>query len=159
MSSNCASCGNGARLRCVGCLDAPEYQPGDATTTNYCSSTCQKKDWPQHKARCRALSRRSKLLRAARIAKAALLTHREVFWDIDLKEIELRDGFLCLRQRLKHPSSQFKFVRFPEHLTTNVEYKEAALLNNQCTSAMALLGPLVRKMLKGRTRNHCGSVQ
>jgi hypothetical protein len=150
MSSICASCGIEAGRRCAGCLDAPEYQPGDAAITTYCSSTCQSSDWPQHKARCRSLGRRIKLLRAARISKAGLLAYRQVFFDIDLQKIELLDGVLCLHQRQRSLSSSAKIDRFPEHLTTNVEYREAALLNNQCTLAMALLGRLVRKLLDGR---------
>jgi hypothetical protein len=149
MSTLCASCGIKARLRCVGCLNAPEYQPGDAATTSYCSSECQIQHRSKHKARCRALSRRIKLLRAGRICKAALLAYREVFFDIDLQKIELLDGVLCLHQRQRSMSASAKIVRSPEHLTTNVEHREAALLNNQCTLAMALLGRLIRKLLNG----------
>ncbi|KAL2871593.1 uncharacterized protein BJX67DRAFT_166591 [Aspergillus lucknowensis] len=38
---------------------------------------------------------------------------------------------------------------FPDHLTTNAKYKQAALTVNQCTTAMALLGRLTRKLLTG----------
>jgi hypothetical protein len=147
MSKLCARCGIKAGLRCVGCLNAPEYQPGDAATTSYCSSECQIQHRSQHKAHCRALSRRIKLLRAGRISKAALLAYRQVFFDLDLQKIELLDGVLCLHQRQRSMSARAKIVRFPEHLTTNVEHREAALLNNQCT--MALLGRLIRKLLDG----------
>jgi hypothetical protein len=151
MSSSCATCGIKAALRCVGCLEAPEYESGDATMTSYCSSTCQTLDWPNHKAHCRALGRRIKLHRAARLSRAVLLAYRQVLYDIDLEKIELRNGALYLHQRQRSVSAPAKIVRFPEHLTSNVEHREAALLNNQCTLAMALLGRLIRKLLKGRT--------
>jgi hypothetical protein len=154
MSSNCARCGTKAALRCVGCLDAPEYEPGDVAMTSYCSSTCLTQGWSQHKARCRALSRRIKLLRAARLSKAALLAYRQVLYDIDLEKIKLRERVLCLHQRQRSASVPAKIVRFPEHLTTNVEYREVALLNNQCTLAMALLGRLIRKLLKAKPSLH-----
>jgi hypothetical protein len=147
--SECASCGIKADMRCVGCLNAPEHHPGDATSTIYCSRTCQTQHWRKHKVRCRALSRRVKLLRAAHIFKAALLTYREVFYDIDLKKVELRDDALYLHQRLRSVTTRTQIVRFPAHLTTNIEHREAALLNNQCTLAMALLGRLVRRLLDG----------
>jgi hypothetical protein len=149
MSTLCANCGIKAELRCVGCRNAPEYQPGDAATTSYSSSECQIQHRSQHKARCCALSQRIKLLRAGRICKAALLAYRQVFFDIDLQKIELLNGVLCLHQRQRSMFASANIVRFPEHLTTNVEYREAALLNNQCTMAMALLGRLIRKLLNG----------
>lgn len=81
--------------------------------------------------------------------KAALLTYREILFDIDLEKIELQDDALCLHQRLRSVTIRKQIIRFPAHLTTNVEHREAALLNNQCTLAMALLGRLVRTLLKG----------
>jgi hypothetical protein len=158
MAANCANCGVKAGMRCIGCLDAPNYHPGDATSTIYCSRTCQTLHWPQHKAYCRTLGRRTRLFRAAQIFKAVLLTYRETFYDIALERIELQDRALCLHQRLRSLSTRRKIVRFPAHLTTNVEYREAALLNNQCTLAMALLGRLVQKLLKGTNRFQCDQV-
>lgn len=38
---------------------------------------------------------------------------------------------------------------FPGHLTTDIEHMEAALANNQCITAMALLGYLTRKLFEG----------
>jgi hypothetical protein len=118
-------------LRCVGYLNAPEYQPGDAATTSYCNSECQIQHRSQHKARCRTLSQRIKLLQAGRISKAALLAYRQVFFDIDLQKIEQLNGVLCLHQRQRSMFKSARIVQFPEHLTNNVEYREAALLNNQ----------------------------
>jgi hypothetical protein len=159
MSSNCANCGVRAEVRCLGCLDAPEYHIGDATSTIYCDRTCQTQHWPQHKAHCRALSRRTRLLRAAHVFKAALVTYREVLYDIDLLKIEKQDGVLYLHQRQRSPMTRAKIVRFPAHLATNVGHKEAALLNNQCTLAMALLGRMVQKLLNGTTCLRCDYVR
>ncbi len=138
-------------MRCARCMDAPEYQPGDSVGSVYCNRDCQKGHWSKHKAHCRTLGQRKKLLRTANILKAALLTYREVVYDLDLNRIELQDGVLCLHQNLRHINTRSKRGLFPDHLTTNIDHKEAALVNNQCTAAMALLGRLTRKLLEGET--------
>jgi hypothetical protein len=149
--AQCAKCGEDATMRCAGCTDAPEYLPGDSVGIVYCNRDCQKGHWSDHKAYCRALGQRRKLLRAASILKAALLTYREVVYDVDLTKIEFRDGVLCLYQNQKSITARSKRGLFPDHLTTNIEYKEAALANNQCTTAMALSGRLTRRLLQGET--------
>jgi hypothetical protein len=143
-------------------MDAPEYQPGDSVGIVYCNRDCQQGHWSDHKAHCRALGQRKKLLRAAKILKAALLTYREVVYDVDLTKIESRDGVLYLHQNLRLDAAQSKRGPFPDHLTTNIEHKGAALANNQCTTAMALLGRLTWKLLKGETDpqdHHLGELE
>jgi hypothetical protein len=138
-------------MKCAGCIDAPEYQPGDSIGSVYCSRDCQKRHWPNHKAHCRALGQRKKLLRTANVLKAALLTYREVVYDIDLTKIKFKDGVLCLYQNQRPITARSKRGLFPGHLTTNIKHREAAIANNQCTTAMALLGRLTRKLLEGGT--------
>ena len=70
-------------------------------------------------------------------------------YDVDLTKIEFQDGILCLYQNQRPITARSKRGLFPVHLTTNIDHKEAALANNQCTTAMALLGLLTRKLLKG----------
>lgn len=142
----CNTCDKPATKRCAGCKDAPDYLPGDALDTFYCDRDCQKKARETHKDRCRNLSRRIALLRAAKILKTALLTYREMVYDLDLTHIESKDGILRLHQI---PRTRRMRCVFPGHLTNNIEHKEAALLANQCTTAMALLGRLTHKLLSG----------
>ena len=149
--AQCANCGTDATMRCQGCMNAPEYQPGDSVGSVYCNRDCQKGHWSNHKAHCRALGQRKKLLRTANILKAALLTYREVVYDIDLTKIQFQDGVLCLHQNQRSITTRSKRGLFPVHLTTNIDHKEAALANNQCTTAMALLGRLTQKLLEGET--------
>ena len=149
--AQCVNCGTDAKLWCSLCKDAPEYQPGDPVGSAYCNRDCQKAHWSKHRASCRALGQRKKLLRTANILKAALLVYREVLYDIDLTKIEFKDGVLYLHQNRRPITARSKRGLFPGHLTTNINYKEAALAIHQCTTAMALLGRLTRNLLEGKT--------
>jgi hypothetical protein len=147
--TECANCGSNATKRCAGCIGALEYEPEDSISTAYYSRECQRELWPSHRHRCRALQQRKKLLRAANLLKAALLTYKEVVYDVDLKKVELKNGVLCLYQNESRDRPQPWPASFPSHLTPDIEHKEAALAVNQCTTAMALLGCMTRKLLQG----------
>jgi predicted Rdx family selenoprotein len=148
--AECTNCGMEATMRCAGCMGAPDYHLGESLKVVYCGRDCQRKHWPDHKTHCRVMKQRRKLLRAANVLQAALLTYREVLHDIDLTKIEAKDGFLYIYQNQRSITARVKQGLFPNHLTTNVQHKEAALTINQCTTAMALLGRLTRKLLSGK---------
>ncbi|KAH7303412.1 hypothetical protein B0I35DRAFT_364977 [Stachybotrys elegans] len=148
-SERCASCGTTATRWCAGCTGMLEYQPGDSISARYCGPECQKAHWPVHKRHCRAMGERRKLFRAASVLKVALLVYREVWYDIDLTKIEVSNGALHLFQKQKSINAPPKQGPFPDRLTDNIQHKEAALALNQCTTAMALLGRLTRKLLRG----------
>lgn len=150
LSVECARCGTKTKTMCLGCSHAPEYQTGDSRVVFYCSRKCQIMDWPNHKGHCRNMQQRKILLRAAQILKAAMLAYRETVYDVDLTKIEYRDGVLYLHQNQRSVSSQSKRGPFPNHMTDNIEHKEAALVKSQSTAATALLGPLTRKLLRGK---------
>ncbi|CAI7570759.1 unnamed protein product [Penicillium viridicatum] len=147
-SVECAKCGAEAKTLCLGCSHAPEYQSGDSRVVFYCSRECQILDWPNHQDYCKNMQQRKILLRAAQILKAAMLAYRETVYDVDLTKIEYRDGVLYLHQNQRSVSSPSKRGSFPNHMTDNIEHKEAALVKSQSTAAMALLGPLTRKLLR-----------
>ena len=138
-------------MRCDACLDPPEYQPGDFIGIVYCNHDCQKLHWPTHKAHCRILTQLKKLFRVAHILKTALMTYREVLYDLDLRKIELRDGILWLHQNPVPTTTRMIRRPFPIDVTNNVDYKEAVLAYLQRTKAMSLLGRLTKKLLESRT--------
>jgi hypothetical protein len=139
--AKCANCGMGTSMRCVRCMDAPEYEPGDSVDSVYCDRECQKEHWPNHKAHCHALGQRKKLLRTVKILKAALLTYREVIYDVDLTKIELRDGVLCLH----HGSSDWDFSASSTRKRNLVKKPERLLASiaTICCSAVAFLASLI----------------
>lgn len=146
---SCANCSAPAKKRCSACIHAPEYNFGDAAPVAYCGRTCQSEHWSTHKSFCALLRRRKTLLRAAVVAKTALLAYRKICYDIDLVAIEMKGDVLYLHQKLHTISRQKKRGPFPDQLTPHAKYRDAALVVNQCTTAMALLGPLIRKLLAG----------
>ncbi|KAI0473409.1 hypothetical protein GGR56DRAFT_530271 [Xylariaceae sp. FL0804] len=150
-SGLCARCHEKADLKCSGCLDAPEYMPADAKQVIvYCSRECQTAHWPRHKAPCSRMRKRKKLLRAARLLKSVLLTYRACVFDVDITRIELKDGVrLLLHQNLRSDQARTPYAPFPEGLTGKAAHREAALANNQCTTALALFGRLTAKLLSG----------
>ncbi|KAJ5774381.1 hypothetical protein N7457_009277 [Penicillium paradoxum] len=148
-STQCATCGAEATMRCLHCLDAPEYQIGDSTVVVYCDSFCQEMHWPKHEGYCKDMQKRKMLLRAAWLLKAAILAYKEIVYDVDLTKVEFKDGVLSLHQNPRPISSGPKHAPFPAHMFNSIEHKEAALVHNQCTAATALLGPLTRRILRG----------
>lgn len=130
-------------------MGAPEYHDGDAVTTSWCSPECRAAHEPTHQEYCYNLQRRKSLLRTAKLLKAALLAYKEVVYDIHVTRIshDKDNGTLVLT----HKPSRIERHPFPSHLTSIEEHKQAALLVNQCTMSISLLGPMARGLLAGRS--------
>ncbi|OTA60805.1 hypothetical protein K449DRAFT_396089 [Hypoxylon sp. EC38] len=149
----CARCGIQASKRCTGCLDAPEYQPGDSLDVFYCGSDCQQRHWQAHKAQCNIRRERKKLLRTAMLMKATFLAYRECTFSIPLSAIELRDSVLVLILEIDPKRSDHWLSPFPEDVTTNDKHREAAKVLDQCNAVPSLLGRLARQLLEGKANN------
>ena len=149
--AQCASCETDATMKCGDCMNAPEYQFSESVDSVYCNRDCQKRHWSNHKIRCRVLRQRKKLLRIVNILKTALLTYKKVVYDMDLTKIEFQNEVFCFYQNQRLIIVRSKRDFFPSHLTTDIEHKEATLANNQCTTIMALLNCLTRKLLENET--------
>ncbi|KAG5749865.1 hypothetical protein H9Q72_007187 [Fusarium xylarioides] len=144
---SCAHCGNASTVGCSHCVGAPEYHDGDAVTTFWCSSECQAAHEPTHQEYCYNLQQRKTLLRTSKLLKAALLAYKEVVYDIHVTRIEHDEdnGTLVLT----HTPNRIERHPFPSHLTGTEDHKQAALLVNQCTMSISLLGPMARGLLAG----------
>ncbi|CAG7561445.1 unnamed protein product [Fusarium equiseti] len=145
---SCTNCGLDAPLRCAGCKGAPSYNDGEELNASYCSRECQKVDWPRHKTACRKMKERKSLLRAVMLLKATMVSHREAQYNWNLIKIEPREKSLILKLSRKRCSPP-KPIKFPDHLTSNVEHKEAALFKRMGLKTLCVLGPMTRTLLEG----------
>lgn len=93
------------------------------------------------------MKRRKSLLRAAKLLKKTLLSYKEVLFDWDLTEIEPRDDALILKHDNRRLSWE-KPINFPDHLTSNPEHKEAALVKRMALHTLSILGPMTRALVK-----------
>ncbi|KAF5700568.1 beclin 1 [Fusarium globosum] len=86
-------------------------------------------------------------LTCSKLLKAALLAYKEVVYDIHVTRIshDKDNGTLVLT----HKPNRIERHPFPSHLTSIEEHKQAALLVNQCTMSISLLGPMARGLLAG----------
>ncbi|KAF5595445.1 beclin 1 [Fusarium subglutinans] len=88
----------------------------------------------------------SQLIRT-KLLKAAILAYKEVVYDIHVTRIKHDEvnGTLVLT----HTPNRIERHPFPNHLTSIKDHKQAALLVNQCTMSISLLGPMARGLLAG----------
>ncbi|KAF5982155.1 hypothetical protein FBULB1_4405 [Fusarium bulbicola] len=86
-------------------------------------------------------------LTCSKLLKAALLAYKEIVYDIHVTRIKHDEvnGTLVLT----HTPNRIERHPFPNHLTSIEDHKQAALLVNQCTMSISLLGPMARGLLAG----------
>lgn len=153
MINTCASCGKVGRLVCVGCIKAPAYLDDTAPATYYCDAACQKAHWAEHKDRCKLLQRRKMLHRAAKVIQ-------------DLYYILLRKSFRHSVEKVDRVDENTIFVHTatpdvrgknsilpdprPGSLSSNRADELAALTMNGCGNSVAMMGPSIQIMLKGK---------
>ncbi|KAI1373396.1 hypothetical protein F4677DRAFT_462335 [Hypoxylon crocopeplum] len=147
----CSHCGThqAALQICSGCVDAPEYQPGDSAETWYCDTGCQRLHRPVHNARCKQLQKRRHLLRSANMLKATITAYRECCAVAVFTKIELVNNVLHLHVDVEESLARKWLYPFAEGLTTNTEHKEMALASNQSAVAAFILSGLTFALLKG----------
>lgn len=130
-------------------MDAPEYEPGDSTSTFYCTSACQIADLRNHKTYCRIRAQRKRLLRAAIILKTALLVYSKPSYERTTAELDGLDKALALPYNwggIYYPRlDPDAFLPDP-----TPAQREAVLMYSLCGGlATRLVGRLTHKLLAG----------
>ena len=145
----CANCGTEATIQCEPCMDAPEYEPGDSTSTFYCTPACQTADLRNHKTYCRIRAQRKRLLRAAIIIKAALLVYSEPSYERTIAELDRLDKVLALPYNCG--GSYYPRLDPDAFLPDPTPaQREAVLMYSLCGGlATRLVGRLTHKLLAG----------
>lgn len=85
--------------------------------------------------------------------KAALLAYRRVNFDLHLTKVAFENGCLNLCRRPDPPKMLGVYGPFSMGIVADDKFREAALANNQCTTAMALASRLSRKLLEGSSHS------
>jgi MYND finger protein len=152
-SGACAQCGKDTTIRCSGCISGPDYVAGDALDVFPCSKSCQTQHRPTHKTYCIRIKKRKELVRAGRLLKSAFITYKEIFYEHEIIRTSLENGVLTLHvppRAVGDSSLRGSWGPFPDDVPSNITEKEAALCFSQCTAAVAILGPMSRKLLSGK---------
>jgi MYND finger len=159
----CSHCGKATTRVCDGCKGSPDIQACyyceywedglDNKETFYCSTECQRCDWPTHRIRCKLLQSRKYIHRAASTLQEIFYVHREKVFDTEVDKIEEKDGKLYVHEKKWKPKkikNPYELIfPLPSSIFQKPEDKMAVLANNACTDAVAWMHDLVDYFLSG----------
>ena len=144
----CANCQSSTKKYCNRCklVDRDDQL---VSAVFYCSKTCQTTDYANHKLSCLD---RVQLFRGAKLLQQVLYTFRELGFDLDISDVEHKEGKLHTYERYfnarKNPGPVFAF---PDHLLLEPKDRAALLTYMACSDSQKYLHELTRKVLKGKT--------
>lgn len=144
---SCALCGKEATNFCGACQNTHDLGTGKSSSTWYCGLQCQKCDWSQHKALCKASVARKVLYRAADTAQAMFYVFREITFDKLIVKVERAKGELRLFEGLYQDEI---LVPFPASLIKDENEKKAVLTYLACGDACGYMDVAIKTMLGGK---------
>ncbi|KAL8733122.1 MAG: hypothetical protein Q9166_002314 [cf. Caloplaca sp. 2 TL-2023] len=145
-SHSCVKCGQGAANVCGACHKSPDGETGNLKSTWYCGAQCQKDDWNNHKALCKASVSKKMLYRAASIAQELFYIYREIAFDKLILKVERKEGEMILYEGMY---KDLVFIPFPASLFKDDKEKKAMLTYLACGDAWGYMDVLLKTMLNG----------
>lgn len=144
---SCVQCGKEATSACGACPNSPDAETGKPNSTWYCDVQCQKGDWSNHKALCKASVARKVLYRAADTAQALFYVYREIAFDKLIVKVERMEGELRVFEGLYQDEI---FPPFPKALIKDENEKKAVLTYLACCDACGYMDVAIKTMLCGK---------
>lgn len=165
MANSCAFCEKAAHLTCQGCIRAPAYLEDKEGSTQYCSKSCQKSHWNEHKTRCKLLQKRKMLHRAAKVIQELYYFNLRHSYMAEIKQIDHLDDETMFVHTI-----EFEIARrvclladFPSSTVASEEEALMAMTVGMCTHATFVMISSIQTILKGllqhssfRRRLTCG---
>lgn len=148
-SHSCAHCSAVATLACNGCRDAPDGAGGVVRTVWYCGATCQKKDWPKHKSKCKDAQCRLRLYRAGKLLQSLyyIFLRQAWNWSIDrIERINESDTWVVYSGESRGKST---LVEFPFEMFADSRDGAVLLAYRNSYGAVAHMRYTVQVVLKG----------
>ncbi|OQO03783.1 hypothetical protein B0A48_10423 [Cryoendolithus antarcticus] len=96
-NGKCKVCSKPAGTRCSRCAEGVEYDGSPSAAVHYCSSGCQKSDFPSHKKACKTSHNRKLLYRAASLAQATFYALQKSTFQLNVTEVVLDSATKKLR--------------------------------------------------------------
>jgi hypothetical protein len=143
-SGLCAHCHKHTTNVCTGCNWTPDTLEEEASETYYCSSACQKGDWANHKAACKAIQECRSLYRAGFTIQTLFYKFRERLFDQHIVRVE-RKGDIMYLQEGYYTSL---LLPFPTDLFADEEERNAVLAWLRCDETVGYMHEVIKTMLK-----------
>ena len=144
----CSNCQKSATHTCKGCKATPNATDDQLSSTWYCGAVCQKANWTEHKAACKAAQARQALYRAGDIAQQIFYQYSKITYMWHPGRIEKIGTTWLIHPRVYTGTSQL--MPFPYEIFPDV-YDQAALLTYQsCSNAVSMMHNVVKALLRGK---------
>ncbi|KAK3681936.1 hypothetical protein LTR37_020732 [Vermiconidia calcicola] len=148
-AGNCCVCGHQTSQWCSKCSEGVD-KDGNAAPTFYCGRECQAADYKDHsKGPCKAANARKQLYRGALLLQDLFYAYREIAFDLDMINVEVKNGRLHVRERAFDAAHSGPLFRFPNHLVACPKDKAALLTFGACGDGPGQMYELIKKVFQG----------
>ena len=125
----------------------PNAIDGEVSSTWYCGVECQKAQWAEHKAQCKAAQSRQALYRAGATAQLIFYVFQKTTFMWSPGRIEKIGGTWLIHPKDDRGTCQLK--PFPYEIVPDVHDQEALLTYQACNTAISEMHNLFKVLLRG----------